>query len=74
MRTWLSLGFPGVLWLLYLMRESLLFQLCLIQFMNELIKLKAHDLSESIEVSRATPCSDFIVYFLKTAFAKIITF
>lgn len=23
--------------------------------MNELIKLKAHDLSESIEVSRATP-------------------
>ena len=48
---------PGFLWaflVLYLLRESLLFQLCFIQFMNELIKLKAHDLSESIEVSRAT--------------------
>ena len=63
MRTWLSLGFPGVLWLLYLMRESLLFQLCLIQFMNELIKLKAHDLSESIEVSRATPVVIILLIF-----------
>lgn len=38
--------------------------------MNELIKLKAHDLSKSIEVSRALACSDFIFILLKQLLLK----